>query len=145
MEWGPSAWKFLHTITFNYPDNPTLTQKRNVEELFLSLIHLLPCDECSEHYKKEISENFPDSRSKSALSSWLVNLHNKVNIRLNKPTMTYEAAKVLYTSHHCNSCNAKRLSAATATSSTSSTSKILGLIFLIIFGMIVVAYFAKYY
>ena len=144
MEWGPSAWKFLHTITFNYPDNPTLTQKRNVEELFLSLIHLLPCDECSEHYKKEISENFPDSRSKSALSSWLVNLHNKVNIRLGKPTMTSDAAKALYTARTCNSCNAKRLS-TNSVATTSSTSKKLGLLFLIIFGMILVAYFAKYY
>ena len=142
MEWGPSAWKFLHTITFNYPDNPTLSQKRNVEELFLSLMYLLPCDECSEHYKQEISENFPDSRSKHALSSWLVNLHNKVNVRLNKPVMTYEAAKQLYTSQQCNSCNTKRAKPL-STVTTSSSSKKLTLLIIIILGMILVAYVAK--
>ena len=25
--WGPSAWIFLHTITFNYPINPTENDK----------------------------------------------------------------------------------------------------------------------
>ena len=26
--WGPAAWTFLHTITFNYPDNPTNQDKQ---------------------------------------------------------------------------------------------------------------------
>ena len=27
--WGPPAWTFLHTITFNYPENPTNREKHN--------------------------------------------------------------------------------------------------------------------
>ena len=32
--WGPSGWIFLHTITFNYPINPTPEQKIKHKELF---------------------------------------------------------------------------------------------------------------
>ena len=27
--WGPGAWLFLHTITLNYPTNPTFEDKEN--------------------------------------------------------------------------------------------------------------------
>ena len=27
--WGESAWLFLHTITLNYPENPTFLDKHN--------------------------------------------------------------------------------------------------------------------
>jgi len=139
MEWGPSAWKFLHKITFHYPDVPTSQQRISAEEMFLSLIHLLPCDECSEHYKTEISQNFPDTTSKQTLGNWLVNLHNKVNVRLGKPTMTYEHAKILY-SNQCTSCNAKSLTSL----SPPKNSKKLYLLFIIL-GIILIACLANYY
>ena len=28
--WGPSMWHSLHTISFNYPINPTLEEKRGI-------------------------------------------------------------------------------------------------------------------
>ena len=28
--WGPDAWLFLHTITFNYPENPSEQDKVNL-------------------------------------------------------------------------------------------------------------------
>ena len=48
--WGPSGWLFLHTITFNYPINPTQEQKTKHKELFENLINAdadvnLPDDE----------------------------------------------------------------------------------------------------
>ena len=34
--WGPGAWKFLHSITFNYPKEPTSRDKNITQN---SLIH----------------------------------------------------------------------------------------------------------
>ena len=35
--WGPHAWIFLHSITFNYPDNPTDDEKKHYKNFFENL------------------------------------------------------------------------------------------------------------
>ena len=52
--WGPSAWKFIHTIALSYPDNPTPFDKENYKNFFLSLKKILPCDKCRYHYNENI-------------------------------------------------------------------------------------------
>ena len=32
--WGPNAWTFLHTITLNYPENPSEDDKQNHKDFF---------------------------------------------------------------------------------------------------------------
>ena len=32
--WGPGAWKFLHSITFNYPKEPTSRDKEYHAKFF---------------------------------------------------------------------------------------------------------------
>ena len=31
--WGPPGWLFLHTLTFNYPNNPTKEEKETTKKL----------------------------------------------------------------------------------------------------------------
>ena len=31
--WGPSMWHYLHTMSFNYPVNPTNEEKKNYKNL----------------------------------------------------------------------------------------------------------------
>ena len=31
--WGPPLWHFLHTMSFNYPTNPTEKEKKKLYEL----------------------------------------------------------------------------------------------------------------
>lgn len=95
-EWGPAAWNFLHTCTFSYPEKPTIEEQNDAERLFVSLKHLLPCSSCRDHYSSEIDQHPPDTRSQSTLSNWLVDLHNRVNLRLGKKTMDYQTAKSIY-------------------------------------------------
>jgi len=102
-EWGPAAWKFLHSITFSYPDVPTLDEQRAAESLFNSISILLPCSTCRTHYVNEINSNPPDTRSKSTLTSWLVDIHNRVNLRLGKPIFSYANATEVYASAQCSS------------------------------------------
>ena len=106
--WGPSAWNFLHSITFSYPDSPSLEEQRNIEKLFDSLSFTLPCSECREHYISEIIKNPIDARSKTSLSIWLVDLHNRINVRLGKPLFLYSEAVSKYTSS-CSLCTKQKV------------------------------------
>jgi len=89
--WGPPAWTFLHTVTYNYPENPTDNDKRNFYNFFMSLQHVLPCNKCKAHYqqniqKYDLSESL-DSREN--LVKWLIDLHNDVNRDNGKPVWSY--------------------------------------------------------
>ncbi len=84
--WGPPAWDFLHTVTFNYPDNPTSYEMQQAALFFTSLGDLLPCVICQQHYKKNL-EKYPIRMAvinRNNLVSWLINIHNEVNIILGK-------------------------------------------------------------
>lgn len=97
MEWGPAGWKFLHIITFAYPDQPTLQQQKAAMDLFSSLQFMLPCPACQGHYQEFFKQNPIPVTNAVDLQKWLVNLHNSVNQRLQKPLVTWEQAKSMYT------------------------------------------------
>lgn len=82
--WGPYAWKFLHYVTFNYPEKPTEDDKESYADLFWNLTKTLPCKLCKESYFKFISEDPVDNHlhSRDTLVKWLYNLHSKVNDKL---------------------------------------------------------------
>jgi hypothetical protein len=85
--WGPSMWHSLHTISFNYPINPRLDQKKNYFKFFMSLKHILPCKYCRDNYKKNIKSvplNMNTMKNRHTLSLWLYNLHEEINKMLNK-------------------------------------------------------------
>ena len=55
--WGPPMWFTLHTISFNYPVNPTDLDKKHYYKYFKYLGKILPCKYCRENYKKNIEES----------------------------------------------------------------------------------------
>ena len=52
--WGPSAWHYLHTMSFNYPVKPTQEHKQQYYAYFTSLQWTLPCKYCRENYTKNL-------------------------------------------------------------------------------------------
>lgn len=94
--WGPPAWKFLHTITFQYPESPTDLDKQKYYTFFNSLKNVLPCPNCKEHY----SENFENIsirlESREDLIEWLIDIHNEVNKKNNKRIYTYKEVYDIY-------------------------------------------------
>ena len=90
--WGPSFWFVLHTISINYPENPTYVEKRNHHDFFKSMQFVLPCNICRTHYsqffKKYPVEPFLEN--KESLVKWVIMIHNQVNKKQNKPTLDYE-------------------------------------------------------
>ena len=89
--WGPYFWFTLHTVTLGYPTYPNYVNKRNYHDFFVSLQNVLPCKKCQEHYKEHLKQNPITAHldNKESLVKWCFNLHNKVNLSLNKPVFTY--------------------------------------------------------
>ena len=88
--WGPHAWLFLHTITFNYPKNPTVIDRNNYYDFFNSLQNTLPCQKCQEHYKLNLQKYPIQLQSRRHLVQWLINMHNAVNLKNGKEAWTYD-------------------------------------------------------
>jgi hypothetical protein len=90
--WGPHGWIFLHSVTMNYPKQPTDQDKHIYRQFFKSLQLVLPCQKCAHHYSENILEHpiEPALESRDSLVRWLIQIHNEVNLDLGKPTLTYE-------------------------------------------------------
>ena len=91
--WGPRGWFFLHTVTFNYPDNPSPNEKAQYYNFFNNLQYVLPCEICKKNYPKHLKEmplNDDALENKKTLSKWLVNIHNLTNRDLGKSEMSYK-------------------------------------------------------
>lgn len=97
--WGPSFWFVLHTVSLNYPDRPTYVEKRTHHDFYRVVQDILPCVTCRQHYK-ELSAQYPIGpflTSKKALVTWVTMIHNQVNKRLGKATLTTEEVTANYT------------------------------------------------
>lgn len=100
--WGHVGWDFLHACTFGYSPVPTEDEKKAATNFFSSLPYMLPCEVCSKHCYNYIKDNPPNVKDTDTLSRWLVDFHNKVNIRLGKPTKQYaDVAKDFATNSVC--------------------------------------------
>ena len=88
--WGPSTWLYLHTIAYNYPSNPTIEDMNKYKILFNNLI--LPCKECQIEYNNLLKQYPIENNllSNKHINNWLIDIHNKVNKRLNKPLKNYK-------------------------------------------------------
>lgn len=92
--WGNSLWEFIHTICIIEPK-----YHLNVIENLKGITNVIPCKKCKmmyEHYLDLINEL--DLTKELVLFNWSVDLHNRVNEKLNKPIgkMSYEDSLKLY-------------------------------------------------
>lgn len=95
--WGPHAWIFLHTITLEYPLQPTQKDKENYLLFFKSLASVLPCGDCKVHYQEYITKNPLEKalECRDQIFKWLVDIHNMVNVSNGKrPFSCHEVEKI---------------------------------------------------
>jgi len=93
---GPSTWKTLHSIAWNYaevPESPTPEEKKDVIDFLRLLEKLLPCPSCGVHFGKYMEKNPINADSRDKLVHWLYDLHSDVNRRYGKPNITFEEHK----------------------------------------------------
>jgi len=85
--WGPAQWHFLHTMSFNYPVDPTPEDKKNYRNYVLSLQNVLPCKYCRMNLKtnfKQMPLRMSDMKNRETFSRYIYNLHELVNKMLKK-------------------------------------------------------------
>lgn len=91
--WGPAQWHMLHTISFNYPINPTAEEKKQYMEYVLSLKNVLPCGACRKNLVKNFKKyplKMKNMESRDTFSRYIYNLHEIVNTMLKKKSnLTY--------------------------------------------------------
>ena len=85
--WGPSMWHYLHTMSFNYPVEPSKENKHYYKEFVKNLQYTLPCKYCRINLKNNFKAHpIKDCHMKDreAFSRYVYELHELVNKMLNK-------------------------------------------------------------
>jgi len=85
--WGPAIWHYLHTMSFNYPVEPTMEDKKHYRDFVLSLQHVLPCKYCRMNLKtnlKELPLTMSCMKNRETFSRYIYDLHELVNKMLKK-------------------------------------------------------------
>jgi len=98
--WGPSLWHYLHTMSFNYPNNPTKKEKKNYKKFVISLKDVLPCGKCRENLRsnfKTLPLTMKDMKNRETFSKYMYELHELINTMLNKKSgLSYEEVRERY-------------------------------------------------
>jgi hypothetical protein len=91
--WGPALWHYLHTMSFNYPINPTMAEKNNYRDFILSLKNVLPCKYCRENLKNNFKAHplmMCHMKNRDTFSRYIYKLHEIINKMLGKKSgLTY--------------------------------------------------------
>ena len=100
--WGPNLWHFLHTISFNYPLNPTNEDKQNMVKFINNIQHVLPCRYCRENFPKNLKA-VPLTKyalkNRKTFSRWMYRFHSHINDVLGKSTnISFEDVEKKYES-----------------------------------------------
>jgi hypothetical protein len=85
--WGPGAWHFLHTMSFNYPVDPTMEEKHQYRNYVLSLKNVLPCKYCRMNFKTNLRElplTMECMKNRDTFSRYIYELHELINRKLKK-------------------------------------------------------------
>ncbi|RKP01110.1 hypothetical protein CXG81DRAFT_5921, partial [Caulochytrium protostelioides] len=102
---GRGTWTFLHTLAAYYPERPTPAEQTRMRSFLGTFAEVYPCGSCAAHMQAAIQPPAaadadaadtvgpPATESRAALSHWMCQLHNEVNVRLEKPV--FDCTRVL--------------------------------------------------
>tara|TARA_B100000902_G_C27113083_1_gene814660 strand:+ start:150 stop:719 length:570 start_codon:yes stop_codon:yes gene_type:complete len=85
--WGPSMWHYLHTMSFNYPINPTASEKKYYRDFIINLQNVLPCRHCRVNLKNNFKVHplrMCDMKNRESFSRYIYKLHELINKMLKK-------------------------------------------------------------
>jgi hypothetical protein len=109
--WGPSLWHTLHTMSFNYPVNPTIEDKKSYQRFICNLRHVLPCKYCRVNLKnnfKSLPPTMKVMKNRETFSKYIYDLHELVNKMLKKKSnLSYCDVKMRY-EHFRSRCTGKK-------------------------------------
>ena len=85
----PEMRSVLEKIIINYDPN-CIKQRHSLYKLILSLLDLIPCDECAEHFAQQLDNNYPPLDSRLKMLEWIITLHDNVNEWNWKPRLWFK-------------------------------------------------------
>lgn len=98
--WGPLLWSFLHSIGHllgEIQDKEVRCERtRAIWKQTVNLLRTIPCPGCRKHAVAEyMNTRYTDPTDEKCdwYERWAFEFHNKVNVRLRKPTVAWEFAK----------------------------------------------------
>jgi hypothetical protein len=98
--WGPMLWSYLHTMSFNYPVEPTKQNKKHYMNFILNLQNVLPCKYCRMNLTKNLKQlplTMKTMENRETFSRYIYDLHELVNKMLNKKSgLTYTDVRDRY-------------------------------------------------
>ena len=98
--WGPSFWLVLHTISFNYPIEPSKTDKKNYRDFVLQLKYVLPCKYCRINLRKNFKQlplYMKHMKNRDTFSRYIYDLHELINKMLGKKSgLSYDDVRQRY-------------------------------------------------
>ena len=110
--WGPSLWHSLHTISFNYPNKPTIFQQKKYRSFILNLQYILPCKYCRINLKKNfkcLPLTLKHMKNRNTFSKYIYNLHEHINKMLGKTSnLSYDDVRERY-EHFRSRCTQKQI------------------------------------
>jgi flavocytochrome c len=109
---GRRAWFVLHSFAAKYPDSPTEADKRAMRNFIAAFGQLYPCKLCRGHLQQQLRDEAlgpPAVESRMALSVWICELHNIVNVDLGKEQVECSAfgIDIMYLKD-CGECEVKK-------------------------------------
>ena len=92
--WGPHYWFFIYTIALSYPLNPNDTTKKKYYDFIQNLPIFIPISEIGNTFSIFLDKYpvTPYLDSRESFIKWVHFIHNKLNIYLNKPEVSYYKA-----------------------------------------------------
>ena len=98
--WGPGIWHYLHTMSFNYPVQPTPEDKQHYRNFVLELQYVLPCGKCRKNLVNTFKKHpltMSKMKSRETFSRYIYDLHEYVNTMLEKKSgLTYADVRERY-------------------------------------------------
>ena len=87
--WGPAMWHFLHTMSFNYPIEPSAKDKKHYKDFVYNLRNILPCKYCRINLTNNLKKKpllMCHMANRATFSRYIYELHELINKMLNKKT-----------------------------------------------------------
>ena len=109
-EWGPILWSILHGLAERVGSTPfaqyQADERRALVRIMKSLVKVIPCPSCKEHYEVYLKEHpvdrtimdIPYGELKTYVKTWFWELHNWVNESLGRPLFAYDDLTPTYKS-----------------------------------------------
>lgn len=96
--WGPHYWFFLHTVAMCYPHRPNTITKKKYYEFIHNIPLFIPIEGMATYFS-QLLDQYPVSPyldSRDSFIRWMHFIHNKINQRLEKPTISLSKFYEIY-------------------------------------------------